>query len=294
MIDLSPYLIVTDLDGTFFGQGGRLVKKNLAAIDSFKAAGGHITAGTGRIPTNIRQSIPFCGELFNAPAITANGAFIYDLTADTCLLATPMDASKTLEAARLVESLNPNVGMRVSMGQCFLVNRDRMNPAILRDIGGDPATYAGEIRPLSEWSIEGASWYKMVFRGEYEDLCAVRPIVEAAFGDAFEYSMSSPHFFELQKKGCTKATGLCFVSRWLSEALGHPVVTVAVGDQENDLPMLMAADIAACPDNAVETVKEVCSLHLCHHDEGCIADLIKRLEDIGSSPANCVHFVKSL
>ncbi len=278
MTNFSRYLIVTDLDGTFFGKGARLVERNLAAIEKFKAGGGHITAGTGRIPTNIRKGIPACGELFNAPAVTANGAFIYDLTADVCLKSTPMDPEATLAAARLVESLNPNVGMRVSTGKYFLVNRDRLNPAILRDIGSDPDAYAGEVLPLSEWKTEGATWYKMVFRGEAEDLLAVRPAVEAAFGDTFEYSVSSPHFFELQRKGCTKATGLRFVAERLAEELGHPVTTVAVGDQENDLPMLLAADMAACPANAVEAVKSVCSVRLCHHDEGCIADLIERLE----------------
>lgn len=275
-MDCSRYLIVTDLDGTFFGKGARLVERNLAAIERFKAGGGHITAGTGRIPTNIRKGIPTCGKLFNAPAVTANGAFIYDLTADICLKSTPMDAEATLAAAKLVESLNPKVGMRVSTGQYFLVNRDRLNDAILRDIG-DPDTYAGEVLPLNEWRTEGASWYKMVFRGEYEDLLSIRPAVEAAFGNTFEYSNSSPRFFELQKKGCTKATGLRFVAERLAEELGHPLTTVAVGDQENDLPMLLAADIAACPDNAVEAVKAVCDLRLCHHDEGCIADLIGRL-----------------
>ena len=281
MSDYSKYLIVTDLDGTFFGQGTRLVERNLTAIEAFKAGGGHITAGTGRIPTNIRKGIPLCGELFNAPAITANGAFIYDLKADVCLRSTPMNPEATLAAARLVESLNPRVGMRVSTGKAFLVNRDRLNSAILRDIGGDPDSYAGEVLPLSEWKTEGAFWYKMVFRGEAEDLLAVRPAVEAAFGDTFEYSVSSPRFFELQKKGCTKATGLHFVAEYLAGKLGHPVTTVAVGDQENDLPMLMAADIAACPANAVDAVKTVCDLHLCHHDEGCIADLIERLGEKG-------------
>ena len=277
-MDYSHYLIVTDLDGTFFGKGARLVERNLAAIEEFKAGGGHITAGTGRIPANIRKGIPFCGELFNAPAVTANGAFIYDLAADACIQSTPMDAEATLAAARLVEALNPNVGMRVSTGKNFLVNRSRLNAAILRDIGGDPDTYAGEVLPLSEWRTEGAAWYKMVFRGEAEDLLSVRPAVEAAFGDTFEYSVSSPHFFELQKKGCTKATGLGFVAERLAAELGHPVTTVAAGDQENDLPMLLAADIAACPENAVEAVKAVSSLRLCHHDEGCIADLIQRLK----------------
>ena len=278
MTDFSRYLIVTDLDGTFFGKGARLVERNLTAIEAFKAGGGHVTAGTGRIPTNIRKDIPACAELFNAPAITANGAFIYDLAADRCLRSTPMNAAATLEAARLVESLNPRVGMRVSTGKSFLVNRSRLNDAILRDIGGDPDAYEGEVLPLSDWRTREATWYKMVFRGEYEDLLAIRPAVEAAFGDIFEYSMSSPRFFELQEKGCTKATGLRFVADYLAGMLGHPVVTVAVGDQENDLPMLMAADIAACPANAVDAVKDVCGLHLCHHDEGCIADLVGRLE----------------
>ena len=279
MSDYSHYLIVTDLDGTFFGKGARLVERNLTAIEAFKAGGGHITAGTGRIPFNIRKGIPACGELFNAPAITANGAFIYDLTADTCLRSTPMDPEATLSAARLVESLNPRVGMRVSTGNSFLVNRDRLNDAILRDIGGDPDAYDGDVLPLSAWRTEEATWYKMVFRGEYEDLLSVRPAVETAFGDTFEYSVSSPRFFELQRRGCTKATGLRFVAEYLQERLGHPVTTVAVGDQENDLPMLMAADIAACPANAVEAVKSVCALHLCDHDEGCIAHLVHRLAE---------------
>ena len=276
MTDFSRFLIVTDLDGTFLGRGARLVARNLDAIDAFKAGGGHITVGTGRVPTNIRKAIPACGELFNAPAVTANGAFIYDLTADALLHSTPMDPEAVLAAARLVESLNPRVGMRVSTGKHFLVNRDRLNDAILRDIG-DPDAYAGDVLPLSEWMTVDTKWYKMVFRGEYEELQSIRPVVEETFGDAFEYSVSSPRFFELQKKGCTKATGLRFVAEHLERELGHPVITVAVGDQENDLPMLRAADIAACPENAVDSVKAVCGYHLCQHDEGCIGELVERL-----------------
>ena len=277
MTDLSNYLIVTDLDGTFFGKGARLVERNLTAIDRFKSCGGHITAGTGRIPYNVRKGIPACGELFNAPAITANGSYIFDLQENICLQSTPMDPVATKAAVELVQSLTDRVGARVSMGEAFLVNENRMNDAILRDVG-DRATFNGVILPVEDWCVEDARWYKLVFRGESEDLSLIRPIVEATFGDIFEYSASSPRFFELQKKGCTKATGLRYVADRLAEVCGHPVITVAVGDQENDLPMLRAADIAACPANAVPAVRDVCAYHLCHHDEGCIADLIERLE----------------
>ena len=276
MPDYSSYLIITDLDGTFFGKGARLVERNLTAIEYNKANGGHIAPGTGRIPANIRRDIPACGEIFNAPAVTANGAFIYDLTADECLHSTPMEPKFVKAAVELVQALSDRVGARVSTRKAFLVNENRINDAILRDLG-ERVSFGGEIRPVEQWETEGALWYKIVFRGDYEDLAAVRPTVEATFGDVFEYSVSSPHFFELQKKGCTKATGLRFVADRMAERLGHPVVTVAVGDQENDLPMLRAADIAACPANAVDAVKEVCSLHLCHHDEGCIGELIERL-----------------
>ncbi len=275
-VDFSRYLIVTDLDGTFFGKGARQVERNLSAIEHFKAHGGHITAGTGRIPANIRRDIPNCGELFNAPAVTANGAFIYDLAADECLHSTPMDPTYVKAAVELVQSLSDRVGARVSTRKAFLVNENRINDAILRDLG-ERVSFGGEILPVEQWQTEGALWYKIVFRGEYEDLAAIRPTVEAAFGDIFEYSVSSPRFFELQKKGCTKATGLRFVAGYMADKLGHPVTMVAVGDQENDLPMLGAADIAACPDNAVDAVKSVCNLRLCHHDAGCIADLIERL-----------------
>jgi hydroxymethylpyrimidine pyrophosphatase-like HAD family hydrolase len=276
MKNFSPYLIITDLDGTFFGKGARQVERNLKAIETFKAGGGHIAPGTGRIPANIRRDIPDCGTLFNAPAVTANGAFIYDLTADQCLHSTPMDPVSVKAAVELVQSLTDRVGARVSTKKAFLVNENRINDAILRDLG-ERVSFGGEIRPVEQWETEGALWYKIVFRGDYEELAAIRPVVESTFGDIFEYSVSSPRFFELQKKGCTKATGLAFVKRLMEERLGHPVTAIAVGDQENDLPMLRAADVAACPANAVDTVKAVCSLHLCHHDEGCIADLIERL-----------------
>ena len=276
MPDYSRYLILTDLDGTFFGRSARLVERNLTAIEHFKAHGGHIAPATGRIPANIRRDIPDCGSIFNAPAVTANGAFIYDLTADECLHSTPMDPTYVKAAVELVQSLSDRVGARVSTRKAFLVNQNRINDAILRDLG-ERVAFGGDILPVEQWQTEGALWYKIVFRGEYEDLCAVRPVVEETFGDIFEYSVSSPRFFELQKKGCTKATGLRFVADYMADRLGHPVTTIAVGDQENDLPMLQAADMAACPENAVEAVKAVCGMKLCHHDEGCIGELIERL-----------------
>ncbi len=301
--------MVTDLDATFFSHPSRLSPRNIEAIEFFKAHGGRFTAATGRIPPNIYKAIPTCATLFNAPAITANGAFVYDLTTRTCLRGVPMDAVRAREVAAFVQELSPRVGVRVSLKDGILVNADRLVPAILRDLGAipdgsgvpgasayvtadgvpvegcaDPHAlrllddgYPRTLLPVADWDPTAEPWYKMVFRGEPEELLAIRPPVEARFGAFFECNASSPRFFELQQKGCDKADGLRFVADLLAKEDGHPIRTIAVGDQENDLPMLRAADISACPANALDAVKAVTDYHLCHCDDGCIGDLIERL-----------------
>ncbi len=311
MPDFSHILIVTDLDATFFSHPSRLSPRNIEAIEYFTAHGGYFTAATGRIPPNIRKAIPHCDTLFNAPAIAANGAFIYDLAADRLLHGEPMNAAMAREAALLVQSATDRVGMRVSLENGILVNGNRLVPSILRDLGviPDAVTVPGKdayvtsdgravsgladpaavhpradahatILPAEDWDTVAEPWYKMVFRGEPEDLLAIRPLVEARFGDVFESNTSSPRFYELQNKGCTKASGLAYLSELLARRDGHPIRTVAVGDQENDLPMLRSADLSACPANAMEEVRALADLALCHCDEGCIGDLVERLAEM--------------
>jgi hydroxymethylpyrimidine pyrophosphatase-like HAD family hydrolase len=53
---------------------------------------------------------------------------------------------------------------------------------------------------------------------------------------------------------------------------------IACGDFENDTEMLKAADVAVAPENALDSVKEVADLVLCHCQEGLIADVIERIE----------------
>jgi hydroxymethylpyrimidine pyrophosphatase-like HAD family hydrolase len=136
----------------------------------------------------------------------------------------------------------------------------------------------GEVWPAETWETTDARWYKTVFRGTYEELCEVREKVCPRYDEFFEFCASSPTLFEMQAKDCTKATGVAFVKRLMEERLGRPLTVVAIGDQENDLPMLAAAHLSACPDNSLDVVKATAKLHLCHHGEGAVAELIEYLD----------------
>lgn len=94
------------------------------------------------------------------------------------------------------------------------------------------------------------------------------------YGDKYSIAISKPFFLEVTKLGIDKGVAL----RKLVELLGMKIEeSIAVGDSYNDLPMLKAAGLAACVENANEDIKKVCSFISKSNDEGGMAYLIDKL-----------------
>ena len=119
-------------------------------------------------------------------------------------------------------------------------------------------------------------WYKMVFVGDPDRILQVRRDFEHVFGERFGKTTSSARALEVQLPHSSKAVGINKM-RKLTPELGARTI-IACGDYENDIPMLKAADIAVCPANALDEVKEICDLVLCHCDEGLIGDIVEAIE----------------
>ena len=274
----SHILLAVDLDGTFFGTGVSLLEKNLQAIDHFKENGGYFTVNTGRMYTHLLRLLPTASPICNAPVITSNGAYICDFCTGDVLQSTKMDPLSAKEAVMYLQKTHPHVGVRISTADGFLVNANCMSPRIRKDVQSD--TFVGEVIPAEEWQTENAEWYKLVVRGEAEELSLIREELYHRYQDVFAFAMSAPTLFEMNDKRCSKATGLSFVADHLQAGTGQKMITVAMGDQENDLPMMMSADLSACPQNATDEVKALATMHLCHHTEGAVAHLIDYLDKI--------------
>jgi hydroxymethylpyrimidine pyrophosphatase-like HAD family hydrolase len=137
--------------------------------------------------------------------------------------------------------------------------------------GCDSITYD---RSTKGWRRD--DWFKLVFVSDAERIRKVRHDFERVFGKRFGKASSSARALEVQLARSSKAVGLEKMRR-LSPALASRTV-IACGDYENDIPMLKAADIAVCPANAMDEVKEICDLVLCDCNEGLIADVIENIE----------------
>ena len=279
MADLSNILIVTDLDGTFFGNHGAPIERNLEAVARLKAQGGHFTIATGRTNLNLKHKWSDAADLVNAPVVGCNGAMLCDLRTDKMIDGRLMNREHVVELIELMVRDYPDLGARVSVEEGFLSSpgqRERC-PEVDRDLNKVAPAKVFTL-PEEEWTTI-ADWYKVVVRGAIERTDEFRAVAEAKWPGRFVTSKSGAAYLEFQAPNTTKATMLPALREYVEKKVGKPVKIYACGDYENDLTMLAAADVAVCPTNALDCVKAIADHCLCHHTEGLIASLIELIEE---------------
>jgi len=253
----SNIMIVTDLDGTFYDSDHNFQPKNMEAVEYFKANGGLFTVATGRVPSSLIGRLEAFEKLTNAPAILCNGGFCYDFKEKKRFLQIEVDHAKATEIIKTVYE-----NFTVFRTRCSLIGSE----VPLGDIS-DTDTYEG--------------WTRVSFDDRsYENLQNIRKAVEEKYKDDFAFMFACPEIFEFQNIHATKGQAVDRLRRMLIDEKGadESLRVYCVGDFENDLDMLRHADVACCPDNAIDSIKAAASVHLCNCDDGAIADLIGRIE----------------
>jgi hydroxymethylpyrimidine pyrophosphatase-like HAD family hydrolase len=163
--------------------------------------------------------------------------------------------------------------MRISTKTGFLVDpEDTLAVENLKALKVTNVAYA----PIDTWTSE--DWYKAGLIGKPERLDEVRDQLKTVFGDIFTYEKSSWRLLEVYRSDRSKAA---MIDTYRSYYRDRKLKVYAVGDFENDFEMLRAADVAACPSNAIDIIKEICDIKLCSNDEGAIADLIELIASAG-------------
>ena len=265
-------LILSDLDGTFFGEGEELVPRNLEAVKRFAAQGGLFTFSTGRTHTNIYSAIPNSADIVNAPMSLGNGACLHDASTKSDIIKYLLDGEIGLEAAHYIRKNFPDLGLRVSTDRGFLTDPcDKVAVHNLRYIAPENVI----LLPENEWTAD--DWYKLVMIGSEERIAEIRPACEAQFAGRLAGDKSGKRLFELHRPDRTKAA-MIENYRELYAREGRELTVCAVGDYENDRDVLLAADIAVCPANSTDDIKAICDLCLCANTEGVIGDLVEYFE----------------
>ena len=250
-------MIVTDLDGTFYNSEHDFQEKNMYAVEYFKENGGLFTVASGRVPSSLQDRMDAFKKLTNVPAILCNGGFCYDFSNGADFFKIEVDRKK---ATNIIRSVKEN----------FTVDRIR-------------ACVQGEEITVTDISATDAfvGWTRVSFDdSSNENLNCIRSMIEKQYSNDFSFMFAGPEIFEFQDRTATKGQGLDRLrQKLISDGKATKDLKIyAVGDYENDLDLLYYADVACCPENAMNTVKKASKVHLCHCNDGAIADLISRIE----------------
>ena len=262
--------IFSDLDGTLFDCQGKVSQKNLDAVLRYTESGGLFAIATGRCPANME---PYLRDVaYNAPSIVLNGGGIYDRSTDTFLYKRFADREALASVLRYAITRFPHINLQVYTERdiLYVSPRETLNMPFW------------ELHQSSQFvSIEEAQktdWFKALVFGKPEETCAVdRWIEEVGLRTRFDRVFASTDivpdslYLELLPKGGNKGTALeeC---RKLDVYAGRKLI--AVGDYNNDLEMLQAADFAAAPCNSHPDILKIADLALPSNNDNAIAALI--------------------
>ena len=256
--DISKVLLITDMDGTFLPSSKIPGQRSVDAIAKFQSKGGKFSIATGRAIQAAQQY--FESFSVNCPIIMCNGGMVYDLKSKKQIhdVFVP-DFTKDIVSEILRD--NPDVGCEVLTLDAVYV--PQMTPLEAKH------NVICKVEPvLCGVDDMPGDWYKVLFATEPENMEKLIHYVAQKGWTGVDFVRSAPEYYEILPQNISKGSAL----EKMRKLCGMEDYTfVAMGDYNNDIEMLQAADVAICPSNAVDEVKKVCDLVL---DVPCEEDAV--------------------
>ena len=247
-------IIATDFDGTLYCNN-KISEKNLAAISYFQSEGGKFTICSGRPYEFLRDFEPRLP--INTYAITTNGACIIDITTDEILYEGFCDGRVLEFIDKIVEDKLGYVGLTV-----FSSVEPKMK------------YYSLDEYVASRSEFDSSVIYKIDLRAIDEEHAKIGAQAVNRY-DLGEYIAVRSWRLNLEIWPRKNAKGAAL--KRLKECLGA-TLAIGVGDYENDIELLIAADVGYAVSNSNDALFPYADKIAPNEDGSAIAYIINELD----------------
>lgn len=271
---MAYQLIAFDMDGTLLDSKKDVSPSSVEAIDEALAAGKDVAIASGRCPKMVlmyRDVIPHVRY-----AICSAGAAIVDLFDEKILETTEIPAAalqKVFAASRgrdmLIETTCDGefVVSRPQMEHC-----ERYSLGVYKSLYREQGTVLDTADDAEAYTLDPAHRIQKLnlhYTCDEDRDAAVASLA----GEDVNVVYCERHSIEITHVSVTKGTGLLALAAQLGISREQ---TIAVGDADNDLPMLRAAGLAVAMGNANENARAASDVIVADNDHGGCAEAIHR------------------
>lgn len=229
------FLVATDMDYTLLMPGTPVSEANRQAVKSIQEAGGAFTLATGR--TSFLTGIYSDDLDVTVPLITSNGASLFDPVSRKDIFSADFPEEINRKLIKLFLENNTDATGYSDEGILFAPNSSRREFVhnYNKGIPDRIKALTGEITwETLEGKLPNINKYLLIKANEHI-------LSELALIPELQVVMSAVDFYDVMLTGTSKGLALLELAKKLNIPEGK---VFALGDSDNDIPMLDAADYA--------------------------------------------------
>lgn len=262
-------LVAIDLDGTLLNEEKRISDRNKEALRKAKEQGVKIVLCTGR---PLAAMAHYLEELMLVEegdfSITFNGGLVQKNDTGTIIEKKVMEVSDIKALYQLAAQLELPLDV-LSDGTVLQLPTAPEKQSLYNVLNNLLEFQAAELEMITEDMILN----KAVIAYDQSVLDPKIKEIPAHFHEKYEIIKTRSMLLEFMPKGVTKAYGISLLAADLGIL---PEEVMAIGDEENDLPMVEYAGMGVAMDNAVDAVKEVANYITSSNEEDGVAEVIEK------------------
>lgn len=245
-----PYRLLTlDLDGTLMGPDLVISDEVKRAIARAKAEGIVVTVATGRV---FNATLPFIEDLgINDPIICYQGALVRHPVSREIYDHTSIPGALAAEVIERLQQSGIFVIAFIDEKTCVTERRPELDFYLSFHPGGEADVV---IEPKLIERVRYTPPTKLQFVADPPVVEQELAALAAQFADTLSIVRSHSHFGEVTAPGITKGAALATLAARLGIASED---VIAIGDQENDLPMIIWAGLGLAMGNAPAGVRKL-------------------------------------
>ncbi|MGT2711472.1 sugar-phosphatase [Streptococcus oriscaviae] len=260
-------LVAIDIDGTLLNSKHEITPQVYSAIQDAKKAGVHIVIATGRPISGVEKILSDLNLTDRGDyVITFNGGLVQDVgtgqevVKDLLTYEDYLDIELTARKLKLPMHASTKAGM-------YTANRNIGKYTVYEAmLVNSPVFYRTPEEMMDKEII------KVMMVDEPHVLDAAIPSLPSSLTERFNVAKSAPFYLEVTPKTANKGLAIKRLAQQLGLTLDQ---TMAIGDQENDRPMLEVVGAPVVMENGSAELKKIAKYITKSNDESGVAHAIR-------------------